>query len=60
MVRVVLKGLLDGKTFPIAEFKGGVVLLEDGGIQITLSSKDLSARLRVFFRDKFDGVVQYE
>ena len=58
MVKIILKGLKkdsdhNGRnynhTFKIAEFRAGVILLEDGGIQIGLSSKPLSKALKVFF-----------
>jgi len=56
MVKVILKGMKyslernGNYTFKIAEFKAGLILLESGGVQITLSNKELSEKLDLFFK----------
>lgn len=50
MVKILLKGIekRNGSrvTFSICEFKACVVLLDGGGIQVTVTDQELSGRFR--------------
>jgi hypothetical protein len=48
MVRIVFRGLEDGRSYIITELKGDVTLLAAGGIQILFPS-GISSLLKKFF-----------
>ena len=57
MVKIILKGMQKNSerhgnySFEIARFNAGVVLLEKGGAQITITDKKLSSELLKFFEN---------